>query len=120
MSLYEKLGGANAIQSLVYIFYNKILLDDRINDFFRGTDMDKLIEKQKGFLSMVLGGPQLYTGKNLRDAHAPLLKIGLNDSHFDAVAEHLQATMVELGVGADDIATVMNIAESTRKDVLGR
>ena len=59
-------------------------------------------------------------GRDLRAAHATLVKNGLNDSHFDAVARHLQATLNELKVPAALAAQVMTIAASTRSDVLGR
>ena len=119
-SLYEQLGGQPAVDAAVDIFYRKVLSDDRIGDFFEGVDMDKQIAKQKGFLTMAFGGPHNYTGMDMRTAHAPLVARGLNDSHFDAVAENLSATLQELGVGQELIDQVMAIAGSTRKDVLGR
>jgi hemoglobin len=67
---------------------------------------------------MVFGGPNGYSGKDLRSAHAPLVERGLNDSHFGAVAGHLQATLEELGVAAEVAQEVMTIAASTHDDVL--
>ena len=119
-SLYEQLGGQPAVDAAVDIFYRKVLSDDRISGFFEGVDMDKQIGKQKAFLTMAFGGPHNYTGKDMRTAHAPLVARGLDDSHFDAVAENLIATLQELGVGQDLIDQVMAIAGSTRNDVLGR
>ncbi|MBI2779476.1 MAG: group 1 truncated hemoglobin [Gammaproteobacteria bacterium] len=119
-SLFEKLGGNAAVDAAVDIFYRKVLSDDRISSFFEGVDMDKQAAKQKAFLTMAFGGPHNYTGKDMRAAHAPLVARGLNDSHFDAVAGHLQATLKELNVPAELIAEVMTIAGSTRNDVLCR
>ena len=119
-SLYEQLGGDNAVNAAVDIFYRKVLSDDRISQFFEGVDMDKQIGKQKAFLTMAFGGPNNYTGVDMRKAHAHLVARGLNDSHFDAVAENLSATLSELGVAAPLIEQVMAIAGSTRNDVLGR
>ena len=119
-SLFESLGGAGAVDAAVDIFYRKVLSDDSISGFFDTTDMDDQRAKQKSFLTMAFGGPNEYTGKDMREAHAPLVEKGLNDSHFDAVAGHLQATLEELKVPADLIAQVMAIAGSTRDDVLNR
>ena len=119
-SLYEQLGGQPAVDAAVDIFYRKVLNDDRISDFFEGVDMDTQIGKQKGFLTMAFGGPHNYTGMDMRKGHAHLVARGLNDSHFDAVAGHLSATLTELGVGQELIDQVMAIAGSTRNDVLGR
>lgn len=119
-SLYEQLGGQPAVDAAVDIFYRKVLSDDRISQFFEGVDMDKQIGKQKAFLTMAFGGPNNYTGKDMRAAHAHLVARGLNDSHFDAVAENLVATLKELGVAENLINEVAAIALSTRSDVLGR
>ncbi len=118
MTLYEKLGGSAAVDAAVDIFYRKVLMDDRINFYFEGVDMDRQAAKQKAFLTMVLGGPHNYTGKDMREGHKHLK--GLNDSHFNAVVENLGATLKELGVSDADIATVAGIAESVRNDVLNR
>lgn len=119
-SLYEKLGGTAAVDAAVDIFYRKVLSDDRINAFFEGVDMDRQAAKQKAFLTFAFGGPHNYTGKDMRTAHAHLVQRGLNDTHFNAVAENLKTTLEELSVPADLIAQVLAIAESTRNDVLGR
>jgi hemoglobin len=119
-TLFEQLGGEVAVNAAVDIFYRKVLADHRINRFFDGVDMDKQAAKQKAFLTMAFGGPANYTGKDMRDGHARLVQMGLNDSHFDAVVENLAATLTELGVSAELIGQVAAIAETTRNDVLGK
>lgn len=119
-SLYEQLGGEAAVNAAVDIFYRKVLKDDRIKQFFDGVDMDGQAAKQKAFLTMAFGGPNNYTGEDMRRGHAHLVARGLNDSHFDAVVEDLGATLKELNVPAELIAKVAAIAETTRNDVLGR
>lgn len=119
-SLFERIGGEAAVNAAVDIFYRKVLSDDRINRFFEGVDMERQAGKQKAFLTYAFGGPHNYSGKDMRAAHAKLVERGLNDSHFDAVMEHLGGTLQELNVPADLIAEAAAIAESTRNDVLGR
>ena len=119
-TLYEKIGGEAAMNAAVDLFYRKVLQDDRIKHFFEGTDMVKQAAKQKAFLTMALGGPNNYTGEDMRKGHAHLVAKGLNDSHFDAVMENLGATLTELKVPGELIAQAAAIAESTRKDVLGK
>lgn len=119
-SLYETLGGEAAVNAAVDIFYRKVLVDQRINRFFEGVDMDKQVNKQKAFLTMVFGGPNNYTGQDMRTGHAHLVKMGLNDSHVDAVIENLGSTLKELGVKDAEIAQVAAIANSVRNDVLSR
>ena len=102
-SLFERLGGQNAVNAAVDIFYRKMLTDERVSHFFDDVDMEQQILKQKGFLTMVFGGPNKYNGKNMREGHAHLLKRGLNDTHVDIVIEHLGASLAELGATAGDI-----------------
>ncbi len=120
MSLYNDIGGEAAVNAAVDIFYRKVLKDERIKHFFEGTDMAKQAAKQKAFLAMAFGGPNNYSGADMRKGHAHLVAKGLNDSHFDAVMENLGATLTELKVPANLIAQAAAIAESTRKDVLGK
>ncbi len=119
-SVYDRIGGEAAVNAAVDLFYRKVLADDRINGFFADTDMEKQAAKQKAFLTMALGGPNNYTGEDMRKGHAHLVERGLNDSHFDAVMENLGATLKELGVPDDLIGEAAAIAESTRNDVLGK
>ena len=108
-SLYETIGGEPAVHAAVEIFYRKALADNRISRFFTGVDMDQLIIKQKAFLTMVLGGPNKYVGRDMRTAHAHVLKKGLNDAHVAAVVENLSSALKELGVKDREIAKVAAI-----------
>jgi hemoglobin len=120
-SLYDQLGGEAAVNAAVDIFYRKVLSDHRINRFFDNTDIEKQAAKQKSFLTMAFGGPNNYTGTDMRQAHEHLVKkLGLDDSHFDAVMEDLTDTLLELNVPQNLIDQVAAIAESTRNDVLNR
>ena len=119
-TLYERLGGAPAMEAAVDIFYRKVLSDDRISRFFEDVDMDRQAAKQRAFLTMVTGGPNQYTGLDMRRGHAHLVVQGLNDDHFDAVVELLAGTLAELGANPTDIAGVGALANSVRDDVLNR
>jgi hemoglobin len=119
-SLYEQLGGEPAVDATVDIFYRKILSDDRVSHFFDDIDMDRQIAKQKGFLTMIFGGPVAYTGKDLRTGHAHLIQRGLNDSHVDVVIELIRESLREAGAPEHLIAQVAKVADSARADVLNR
>lgn len=120
-TLYEKLGGEPVIDAAVNLFYDKVLADERISHFFTNTDMARQRQHQKMFLTYAFGGMPGYSGKGMREAHAPLVeKLGLNDSHFDAVMDNLGAALVELNVPEALIAEAATIAESVRADVLNK
>ncbi len=114
-ALYEKLGGKDAVDAAIDIFYTKVMADPRVNHFFENVDMEAQARKQKIFMTYAFGGIPSYPGKNMREAHAHL---DLTEEHFGAIAEHLQGTLEELGVAEDLIGEVMAIAASTHDDVL--
>jgi hemoglobin len=120
-SLFERIGGEAAITAAVDLFYEKVMADERTRPFFSGLDMDAQIRKQRAFMTWAFGGPNEYRGRDLKSAHAKLVhERGLGDVHFDAVAQHLQATLVELAVPSPLIAEVLAIVGGTRDQVLGR
>ncbi|GGA62967.1 group 1 truncated hemoglobin [Neiella marina] len=116
-SVFDKLGGAPAIDAAVDIFYRKVLADDRISHFFDTIDMEAQHVKQKAFLTMAFGGPNNYSGKDMREAHKHM---NLTEEHFNAVAENLVGTLQELGVSQEDIDSVVTIAVSVKDDVLNK
>ena len=119
-NLFDKIGGREAVEMAVDIFYKKVLRDDRINRFFKDIDMSSQRGKQVLFLSYAFGGLESYPGKSMKKAHERFVKDGLNDAHFDAVVENLGETLKELNVSDSLISEVAEIAESTRDDILGR
>lgn len=119
-NLFERIGGRAAVTAAVEIFYKKVLADNRIQHFFTNIEMNAQRRKQVLFFTYAFGGPNQYDGQDMRNAHAALISKGLNDSHFDAVAENLQDTLIELKVDPALIKEVLTIAESTRSDVLNK
>lgn len=115
MSIYDDIGGAPAMDAAVDIFYRKVLADDRISQFFDTVDMDAQRAKQKAFLTMAFGGPNNYTGKDLREAHKGM---ALTEEHFSAVAEDLVATLQELNVPQASVDEIVAVLVTTKDDVL--
>ena len=117
-SLYERLGGENAIKVAVDLFYKKVYGDKDLQPFFENVDRLKQSEKQRAFLTMAFGGSSDYSGKDMRQAHAHLVKRGLNESHFDKVVSYLGETLSELGIDPDKIQEAATVAQSVKDDVL--
>jgi hemoglobin len=119
-TIYEQIGGEDAVDAAVDAFYRKVLADDRVARFFDDVDMDRQAAKQKAFLTLVFGGPAQYSGQDMRRGHLHLVARGMDDSHVDAVIELLGETLSELGVKAELIQQVAAVANSVRDDVLDR
>lgn len=119
-SLFERIGGEAAVKATVLKMYDKILDDDSLAPFFENSNVETLRLSQSAFVTYAFGGPNHYTGKSLRTAHAGAVNQGMNGTHFDRVATHLKSAMEELSVPADLIAEALQIVNSTRADVLGQ
>ncbi len=120
-TLYERIGGEAAVTAAVDVFYDKVMADERTRPFFAGLDMAAQIKKQVAFMTVAFGGPSAYRGRDLRTAHAALVRDkGLNDTHFDAVAAHLKATLLELNVPPALVDEALAIVAGTRDQVLSR
>lgn len=118
-SLYENIGGEPALDAAVNLFYDKVLADQTLADFFSGLDMGRQRHMLKSFLTLAFGGDNQYSGETMRNAHARIVQErGLNDQHFDAVMTHLGASLTELGVPSNLIGEAASIAESVRGDIL--
>lgn len=117
-SLFERIGGLNAVNAAVAIFYAKVLSDESISHFFTSTNMTAQSGKMKAFLAVAFGAPMVaFSGKNMREAHAHM---HIDTAHFDAVADHLIATLEDLNIAQNLIDEVVAIVLSTKQDVLMR
>lgn len=118
-SLYERLGGEAAIMAAVDLFYQRVLADELTRPFFEGLNLEAQIQKQIAFMTWAFGGPAQYKGRDLRTAHAGLVKKGLGEAHFQAVAKHLAETLSSLGISEELIKESLSIVGGTKGEVLG-
>jgi len=118
--LYDTIGGSPTIWAATASFYRRVLEDETLRHFFESRNMDHLIARQSMFISMLLGGKVVYTGKKIPEAHAQARSLGLNDNHFDGFLKHFRAALDEVGVKPDKVEKVMKSLEAQRDTVLDR
>ena len=94
-SIFEQIGGRDAVAAAVDIFYERVLADPVLAPYFTGIPMHRLKSHMRGFMATALGGPQIYRGRDMHAAHAHL---DVTHEAFDAVVSHLVATLDGLGV----------------------
>ena len=103
-SLFEKYGGVVVVHDIVSAFYDRVLDDDALADYFMNSDMEALVKHQTNFISSVMGGPGGVSDARLREAHAGL---GIDRASFDRVAGILAETLADNGVEAGDVETLI-------------
>jgi len=81
--------------------------------------MNGLHTKQAMFLTMLLGGEQRYSGREMGEAHATVRMKGLQPAHFDAFLGHFRAALEESGVAPNLVAQIISKLENARSAIVG-
>src|ERR1700759_1070861 len=103
MSIYDNIGGADAVRAAVDDFYIRVLADPRLASYFAATDLNRLKAHQRSFIAAAIGGPEVFSGRDMKTAHAGR---GITDADFDAVGGHLVDTLTGVGVPAETIGQI--------------
>ncbi|WP_336336218.1 group I truncated hemoglobin [Haloarcula brevis] len=114
-SLFERIGGRDAVEAVVSDFYDRVLDDPLLEPYFEDTDMDRLRSHQTQFISAVAGGPVDYDGDDMRTAHEGL---GITEDAFANVATHLEAALRENGVPDDDVSAILGEVAAMEDDIV--
>ena len=120
-SLYERLGGAFSIATVVDDLIDRVMTDARLN---ANPAVDEAYHKvpPAGFkyhvtemLCGAAGGPQKYTGRTMRDSHQHL---NITPKEWDAFMDDVQQTLDKFKVPATEQAEVKAIVQSTYGDIV--
>jgi hemoglobin len=120
-SLWDRLGGLEGVRRLVDEVTAKVGADPKVNvtrnGKFKFTDKQVAEMKKKlvELVSEITGGPLIYTGKTMRDAHEGM---GITDAEFDAFMNDLVAVLNKNGVAEADVASIRKKVEGTRADIV--
>ena len=117
-SLYERLGGYEAISAVVEDFAPKLFEDPRIAQYFRGMGDDtkqQFIQKNKNLVCNVTGGPCKIISRPAKTVHAGL---GITEKEFNIVVEHLVQTLDKFKVPPAEKSELLEIIGSLKPDIV--
>jgi hemoglobin len=117
-SLYERLGGYDAIAAVVDDLLPRLLSDPQVGVYWKGRNNDtKKRDRQLlvDYLCQVAGGPVIYTGHDMKTAHAGL---GISESDWQVTAGYLSATLEKLHVPAPEKQEVLTFVSSLKGDIV--
>ena len=117
-SLYERLGGYDAIAAVANDLLPRFQADSQLGRFWnhRGDDG---VEREKqlliDFLCSSAGGPMYHTGRDMKSSHVGM---GISESDWDAFLGHLNATLDSFQVPQAEHADVVSFISSTKADIV--
>jgi hemoglobin len=102
---------------MVAQFYQYILNDDRINSYFleNVSDIPKLHSTMVLFLTHLFGGPNHYTGPEMKTLHK---NMPIKQEHFDITWEHMDSAFRVFKVGTETIKEIRDLVYTTAKDIV--
>ncbi len=114
-SLFERLGGLDAITAVVDSFVARCAADDRINGKFVRTDIPRLKKMLVDQVCEAAGGPCTYTGRSMRETHDGM---AVTDGEFAALVEDLVATLNEFNVPEAEQQELLGVLGPMRDEIV--
>ncbi len=114
-SLYDRLGGQDAINAVTESWVARVGGDPRANGKFVRTDIPRLKKEVADQLCEVTDGPCAYTGRSMRETHDGM---AVTAGEFDVVMQHLDATLDEFNVPKADQDELVALIIPTRGDIV--
>lgn len=114
-SLYERLGGENAIRNIATVILENHLANDVVKARYMDSDRQEVIRVVTEFICVGTGGPQTYSGKDMLAAHKGM---NISEREYMAVLDDILAALNTQGVGQREKEELLFIAYSLRGDIL--
>jgi hemoglobin len=114
-SLYERLGGRDAIKAVVDELAAIVSADPRINMKFIKSNPERLKFEVVEQICAVTGGPCKYTGRDMKTAHK---NMGVTEGEFNAFVENLVTALDKFNVGATEKKELLNILAPMKSQIV--
>ncbi len=114
-SLWDDAGGEAAVTRVVQELYDRLFVDQMVSFFFEGKDKAHLVAQQVRFTSAFLGGPYVYEGKPLPEAHAALPLLA---GHFDRRHHLLRQILAKQAIPQAVADEWLRVDEALRTSVM--
>jgi len=117
-SLYQRVGGYDALAAVVDDFIGRLVADKRFEKFFVGHSEDSLKRIRQHIVDQfcaATGGPCVYIGRDMKTTHKGL---GITDADWDAAAKHLTASLDKFKVPEKEKSEILAFVTSLKKDIV--
>jgi hemoglobin len=117
-SLYQRLGGYDAIAAVTDDFIGRLAADKSLGKFLAGHSQDSLMKIRQlvvDQLCAATGGPCVYIGRDMKTAHKGM---GITKADWDTAVKHLVATLDKFKVPEKEKGEVLAAIGSMEKDIV--
>ncbi|HEV2668888.1 MAG TPA: group 1 truncated hemoglobin [Blastocatellia bacterium] len=114
-SLYDRLGGKDAIKAVVDEFVSIAAADTRINKKFAKSDIGRLKFELVEQICQVTGGPCKYTGRDMKTAHKHM---GVTEGEFNALVEDLVKALDKFNVKEKEKNELLGLLAPMKSDIV--
>ena len=117
-TLYERLGGYDAISAVVNDLLPRLESDSRLGRFWEHRGEDGINREKQlliDFLCANAGDPLLYTGRDNKTSHRGM---GVSETDWEKFIGHLNATLDNFQLPTQERSDVIAFIESTRADIV--
>jgi len=118
-TLYQRLGGREAIKLVVDDFVANMAADPRVNGRFKGLDAARVARLQTNLADQICdatGGPCAYLGKDMRAAHTGM---GITEAEWNATVENLVKALDKNKVPPKEQQELLAALGGMKKDIVG-
>jgi hemoglobin len=119
-TLYQRLGGREAIKQVVDDFVANLAADPRVNARFKGLDAAKVAKLQTDLADQicdVTGGPCAYLGRDMKTVHAGM---NITEAEWNATVEDLVKTLNKFKVPPPEQQELLSALGGMKKDIVGQ
>jgi len=119
-TLYKRLGGYDALAAVTDDFLGRLASDQQFGRFFVGHSADSIKRIRQLIVDQLCaatGGPCVYTGRDMKTAHAGL---GITDKDWDGSVKLLVATLDKFSVPAKEKEEVLGAIGGLKKDIVDK
>jgi hemoglobin len=117
-SLYERLGGYDAISAVSNDLVDRLQADPQLGRFWQHRGEDGLKRERQllvDFLCAASGGPMYYTGRDMKLSHQGMR---ISESDWDIFLKHAAATLDKFKVLQPERDEVVAFVLSTKADIV--
>lgn len=117
-SLYERLGGYDALAAVANDLLPRLQADARLARFWNHRGDDGVAREKQfliDFLCASAGGPLLYTGRDMKTSHQGMR---IDEGDWSAFLGHLNDTLAAFDVPEPESKEVVAFIQSTRSDIV--